>query len=78
MSVRMNVPHASQELNETTVRVCQGNNDVGVTDTAGVDVDQGQDEGRKSESRQTQGSWVGELAVRGPVETGLEFTTEGS
>lgn len=43
-----------------------------------LNVDQRQDESGQGESRQTEGSRVGEFAVRRPVETGLEFTTKGS
>jgi hypothetical protein len=75
---RVNIPHASQQLDKTTIGECESYDNVGVTDAFGVDIDQGQHERGERESRQTQRSGVGEFAVRWPVETGLEVTTKGS
>lgn len=65
-------------MNETTITKGQGDDEVGGSNAANLEVDQGEDEGGEGESGQTQRSWVGELAVGdGLVETGLELTTEG-
>lgn len=48
-----------------------------MANAARLDVDQRQNKGGEGKSRETQGSWVGKLAVRWAVETRLEFTTKG-
>ena len=48
-----------------------------MTNAARLDVNQGQNKGGEGKSRETQGSWVGKLAVRWAVEARLEFTTKG-
>jgi hypothetical protein len=73
-----NIPHTSEKLDKTSIAVGKSNNDAGRTDASCVDVDQRQNEGGKSESRETKRRRVGELAVWWAVETRLEFTTEGS
>jgi len=73
---KQHVPHAGQQLDETTITVGKGYDNVGAVKTTCLDVDQGQNEGGEGEGRQTQGCRVGELAVRGPVETRLEFTAK--
>jgi hypothetical protein len=75
---RRYLPHASEKLDETTIAECKSNDNVGRADSLGVHIDQREHKCGQGESRETERSWVGELAVRGPVETGLEFTTEGS
>lgn len=80
--VRMNgarhIPHAGEQLNETSIPVGKSNNETRRANAFCVDVDQRQDESRESESTETERSRVGELAVRWAVETRLEITTEGS
>jgi hypothetical protein len=73
-----NIPHASKQLNKTSVAESEGNDNVRSLDTSGVHVDTGQDESGQGESRETQRRRVGELAVLvGPPSTGLEGTTKG-
>ena len=71
------IPHASKELNETTVAECQRNDDVWVAETQCAQVDQGEDECSQSEGRETERSRIGELpALLRLVETRLEITTK--
>lgn len=73
-----NIPHASKQLDKTTIAQGKGDDDVGSRDATGVHVDTGQDKGSQGESRETQRRRVGELAVLvGPPRTGLEGTTKG-
>lgn len=71
------VPHAGEELDETSVSEGEGDGDVGRSDAASVEVDARKDEGREGESRKTQWRWVGELSVLvGLPQSGLERATE--
>lgn len=70
-------PHTSEKLDKTTVGESRCNDDVWLLNATSLNVDQRQDEGGKSESRETERSWVGELATsRWLVETWLELSTE--
>lgn len=72
------IPHACEQLNESTISKSEGNDEVRRSNATGLEVDQGEHEGGEGESRQAQRSRVGELPLGdGLVETGLEFTTEG-
>jgi hypothetical protein len=72
------VPHASKKLNKTTVSEGEGNDNVGGCNAPSPQVDGRQNKGGEGESTETERSRVGELAaLDGPVETGLELTTEG-
>ena len=74
-----NLPHTSQQLDETTVTESESDDNVGRGDTASVHVDGAQNEGGEGESAQAERSRVGELAfLDGLVQTGLELTTEGT
>lgn len=75
---KVDIPHASEKLDKTTVSEGEGNGNVGSGDTASLQVDARQDKGGEGESTETERGRVGELAaLDGPVETGLELTTEG-
>jgi hypothetical protein len=72
------IPHAREQLNKSTIAKRKSNNEVGRSNTAGLEVDQGEDESSEGESGQAQRRRVGELAVRDLlVQTGLKLTTEG-
>jgi hypothetical protein len=71
------VPHAGQKLHKTTISESQCNNNVRTGNVARLDVDQGQDESRERESRETERRGVGEVACRRAVRTGLEFSAKG-
>lgn len=58
-----NLPHASQELNKTTVAESQGNDNVGFLDTTGVGVYGREHKRSQSESTETKRSWVGKLSM---------------
>lgn len=60
---RANIPHASQQLDQTAVGVGEGNDNVGLLNTASLHVDGRKDKRGQGESAQSQGSGVGELAV---------------
>lgn len=73
------IPHAGQQLNETTICKGQADNNVRLRDAAGVDVDERQHKGGQGEGAQAEGRWVGKLAVGGgPVETRLELSSKGA
>ena len=75
----MYLPHAGQQLDETTITISGGDNDVGRRDVTGFHVDGTQDECGEGESTQAQRSRIAELArVDRLVQTGLELTTEGT
>jgi hypothetical protein len=72
-------PHASKQLNETTISESQTNDNVVRRDTTGSHVDQTQEESGEGESAETQRRRVGELALLDRlVQTRLEFTSEGA
>lgn len=72
-------PHASKQLNKTTIAESQSDHNVGLSDVARTHVDRAQHESGEGESRQAQRGWVTELAVLDRlVQTGLELTTEGT
>jgi hypothetical protein len=73
----LNLPHASEKLNETAISERKRDDDVGRADSLGLHVDQGQDERGQGKGRESERRWVGEVACRRAVETRLEFTTEG-
>lgn len=78
MNDRVNLPHAGKKLDETTVSESSTDDDVGVLESTGTQVNARQDESSQSESAQAERCRVGELpSLGGLVETGLEFTTEG-
>jgi len=73
------LPHASQELDETSYTDCHTDDDIRDGDVTGLDVVQGEDEGRRGEREEAQRSRVGELPVV-DGETGLpsrESSREG-
>lgn len=73
-----NVPHASEQLNKTTITKGERDDNIGGRDASSVHVDTGQDKGGQGKGRKTQGSRVGELAVLiGPPCPRLEGTTKG-
>ena len=75
--MRAYVPHASQQLNKTTVSERDGNDDVRGSDTSSAHVDQTEHEGGEGESAETQRCRIGEFPLGNRlVSTGLEFTTE--
>lgn len=75
---RGNIPHASKQLNETTVTESKTNNDVRAGDIQGSHVDGAQDESGEGESAEAERRRIGELAtLDGLVQTRLELTTEG-
>ena len=56
-------PHASKELNQTTISKGQGDDDVGGAEAQGAQIDQAEDESGEGESRETKRRRVGELAT---------------
>lgn len=73
-----NSPHAGEELDEPAVAEGQGDDDVGLGDTTGLEVDGGQDKGGQGEGAEAEGGRVGDLAVLdGLVQAGLELTAKG-
>lgn len=73
-----NLPHASKQLNDTTIAKGKGHSDIGDGDATGLQVDSRQDESGQGEGAQAEGSRIGELApLNGLVQTRLELTTEG-
>lgn len=75
---RKHLPHASKQLNKTTITESKSNNNVGSSDVASTHVDAAQNECGKGESTQTQRSRVGKLALlNGLVQTRLELSSEG-
>lgn len=71
------LPHAGQQLDETTVGVSQTDHNGGGRDAAGSGIDQTQDKGGESEGAETQGSRIGELSEAGLVGRTLEGTARG-
>jgi hypothetical protein len=72
-----NIPHASKQLNKTAVCIGKGDNNIRCSHTASLNVDEGQDEGSESESRETERSWVAKFAVSGrPVKTWLGLSSK--
>ena len=72
-----NIPHASKQLDETTVTESKTDDNVGLGDVTSAHVDSRKDESGQGESRQAQRSRVGELAALDRlVQTRLELTTE--
>ena len=72
------VPHACEELHQTTVPKGERHHEIRLRNAAGPHVDQTQDEGGQGERAQSQRSGVGELAaLDGLVGTRLELTTKG-
>jgi len=63
-------------LNETTVTKSQSNNEVGLGDVVCANIDQGEDEGGKSEGSETKRSRVGESSLSSDIRmtTGVEIT----
>jgi hypothetical protein len=77
MGLKKYIPHASKQLNKTTVSESHRNDDIGFLDTPYTDVNERQDESRQGESAQSKGSGVGELALCSWfVKTRLKLTTE--
>lgn len=77
--VATNLPHTSQQLDETTITESETDDNVGSSKTTSAHVDGTQDESGEGESAQAERSRVGELAVLDRlVQTGLELTTEGT
>jgi hypothetical protein len=74
----IHLPHACQELYQTTISKSKGHDNVWLKHIPGLDIDEGQDEGGQGESAQSQRGRVRELAMcGGPVQTRLELSTEG-
>lgn len=77
-SPESDIPHASKQLDETTVTKGESDDNVRRSNAVGTQVDERQDESGKGKGTKTQGGRVGELSLLGAlVETGLEFTTKG-
>lgn len=57
------IPHASEELDQTSVSKGEGDGNVGRSHAASVEVDARKDERGKGEGRETEGCRVGELSV---------------
>lgn len=77
--VATNLPHTSQQLDETTITESETDDNVGSSKTTSAHVNGTQDESGEGESAQAERSRVGELAVLDRlVQTGLELTTEGT
>jgi len=73
-----NIPHASKQLDQTTIGESGTNDHVGLSDVLSAHVDSAQHESGEGESAQAERSRVTELAaLNGLVQTGLELTTEG-
>ena len=73
----LNLPHASAQLNQTTISKRRANNDTGLRDIQDLHLNTSQDKGSQGETAKTQRTWVGELAVLDRLpETRLELTTE--
>jgi hypothetical protein len=72
----LNLPHACKQLDQTTVCEGRGNDDVWLSNTTGVQIDQREDECSQGESRQAERCWIGDSFLWSSVETGLESTTE--
>ena len=71
------LPHASKQLNKTTISESQSNNNIGFGDATCATIDKRQNEGGKGKSAESERSWVGKLPVRvSPIKTWLEFTSE--
>lgn len=71
------VPHAGQQLDQTTIAESQRNDDVGHPDVSRAQVDQAEHEGGQGEGAQPERCRVGEFAAFDrSVETRLELTTE--
>lgn len=77
LTANSHLPHTSQKLDQTTVRVRTADHNAGNRNIAGRHVDQGKDEGRQGEGGQSERSRVGKLAEAGLVRTGLEGTSPG-
>ena len=74
----MHLPHASKQLYQSTIAESNTDHQIGCTQPSCPHIDQAQDEGGQGESAQTEGCWVGNVAVLDLfVETRLEFTSEG-
>lgn len=74
----MHLPHASKQLYQSTIAKSNTNHEIRCTQPSCPHIDQAQDEGSQGESAQTEGRWVGYVAVLDLfVETRLEFTPEG-
>ena len=71
------LPHAGKKLDKTAISECSSDNQVGLCETTGTQVDTREQEGGQRESAETKRSWVGELAGWRLVKTRLEVTTEG-
>ena len=56
-------PHSCKELNETTIAESNTDDQIWPRDASSADIDQRQDEGGEGEGRETERSWVGELAT---------------
>lgn len=75
---RMHIPHASEQLYQSTVAKRETHDQIWRAQAACTHIDQAEDEGGKSESAEAKWCRVGEFAVLDSlVETRLEFTTEG-
>lgn len=74
----IHLPHASKQLYQSTIAKSNTDHQIRCTQPSCSHIDQAQDEGGQGESAQTEGCWVGNVAVLDLfVETRLEFTTEG-
>lgn len=74
----LDIPHASKQLNKTTITKSETNDDIRRSDVTSTHVDTSKHKGSQGESAQTKGRGITKLAVgHGPVQTRLEFTTKG-
>jgi len=72
------LPHTSEKLDETSIAVGEGNDNVRMVNILSIEIDERQDEGGESEGGKTKRSRVGEGLLGLAIETRLEFTTKGS
>jgi hypothetical protein len=76
-SLEKYIPHSCEQLDETSIPKGKGNDNVGLCNTSGTNIDQGEDKSSQGESTETEGSRIGEFSFGGGlVETGLKLSTE--
>jgi hypothetical protein len=77
-SIGCYIPHAGQQLDQTTIAKGQPDDDAGIGDVARAHVDAAEHERGQGETAQAERRRVTELALADrPVQTRLELTTEG-
>lgn len=71
------LPHTGKQLDETTVAVGEGDDDVRLSNVARTHVNQRQHESGERESGQPKGRRIGKVALGSTVKTRLELSSEG-